>query len=491
MKSKGQIAGLMYREKPYKVWYRERKGQSFQPLTEVILARKIPHYTELIEKARIKRYNDFGNQCKLKACVQIKDMPQFKNIETDITNFQLGTNTLMSMNELFEEKSVGYRLQAIAITSMHYESLRDQSEELQLVMSIKTKNREIIELLTKWLSEIEPRRKWHFGETTIHRSPVLDYRNPSLVERTLLDFDYATLKVGKERLRASVPYDDTLIMIIEASARQIREIERCSRHAGMIIISGGSPKYEGTSIYEKQLSRIDPLLFEQILKEAHTVGLVLDEWRSGIRNEDAWAKKILDTAKESLGKPDSRYRSVIFDPVKLADAVYLEVCRSFAEYVVAKGWIDVETADQWFAGAVEVFSPKSSEAPKLSRMEDPETFIQIVKKRYPNFERIAALDEPFRSKQENEGAIREISGVEYLVFPEDWLKKVYLKEAKKSKCDCTLAECISWMRDIQRQLCDAGVLKWDRRNPRFRYDLYRNGSRDSTYVLAIPLEKLK
>ena len=47
------------------------------------------------------------------------------------------------------------------------------------------------------------------------------------------------------------------------------------------------------------------------------------------------------------------------------------------------------------------------------------------------------------------------------------------------------------MQKLQRKWCEAGVLKQSGSSYRYRYDLMKNGSRDSTYVLAIPLEKIE
>lgn len=483
---------MQYRKIPQKIWYQEDKSKPFRDLDSNIFSRHIVCYNVLTEKERIKQVNIFLNKCKVVKKVNIP----FLDIEEcpfdNLSDLSEGTQSLLSTARLFEDQSVGYRLLAIELSAMRCESLREQMTDFRPVLFIRTQENSVIEILKQWIISTEPKEHWKYNKAKIHRTPILDYRNPSIVGRQLLDFNRATIRIKKgEKVRAPIPYDDIAIMAVGAEISALHELETYIEYAGLILIHSAKGKYEGSTITPKQVSSFDPILYENITSSSNQMAAVLSQWRCSAEDENAWAKQIADAAKSSFGKPDSRYRSVTFDPVKLADAVYLEVCRSFADYAVAEGWIDAETADQWFAGAVEVFSPKSSEAPRLSRMEDPEAFLQIVKNRYPNFERIAAANEPFSSKQENEGAIREISGIEYLVFPEDWLKKVYLKEAKRAKYDCTLSERSDWMRNMQGQLCNAGVLKWDRKNPRFRYDLYRNGSRDSTYVLAIPLEKLK
>ena len=53
--------------------------------------------------------------------------------------------------------------------------------------------------------------------------------------------------------------------------------------------------------------------------------------------------------------------------------------------------------------------------------------------------------------------------------------------------------CLSrdaWEKDMQKALADAGVIKAPSAGFRYRYDLYNDGSRDSTYVLAVPAHLL-
>lgn len=151
-----------------------------------------------------------------------------------------------------------------------------------------------------------------------------------------------------------------------------------------------------------------------------------------------------------------------------------------------------EDADAWLAGATEVFAPKPSDPQLIFKMEDPNVFLEFLKEWYRDPARkLAALDQDFSKREKHEGAIREIGGVQYLVLPEEWLFRIYLKEARKAGCDCSFADKTDWTQKIQRMWCESGILKHTGNGYRYRYDLLKNGSRDSTYVLAIPLEKIK
>lgn len=492
MLKNGENVILEYCGEVFEIFHRTNSRELFLRLTSDTLARRIPCFNVLIEEERQKQVKAYLQSCEVKWISKVNILNTVKNPTDDSEMLKVGAQLLFKTPELFESHESGYRLSAMALTSARCESLQSYLPDFQPVLFVRTHAEESIKISTDWIHTIEPRQHWKKKKRRpkIYRTPVLDYRKPSIVGRNLLDFNCAAIKLKKEKVRASIPYDDVLIAVVGADVRQLHELEKYSRTAGLVLVNSAKAGYEGTCLTGRHLAAVDDELIEQIQENAFAMASVFDEWRYGEKDEDAWAEQIVRKAKSSFGKPDSRYRNVTFDPIMLQNAVFLEVLCSFASFAVNRKWMTPEEAESWVAGATEVFQPKRKETPEGLRLEDPEVFIGFLKKWYHDPERkLVSLEENFSKK--HEGAIREINGTLYLVLPEEWLSNIYLKETRKAKYDCGFADRHEWMQKIQRKWCEAGVLKQSGSSYRYRYDLMKNGSRDSTYVLAIPLEKIE
>lgn len=139
----------------------------------------------------------------------------------------------------------------------------------------------------------------------------------------------------------------------------------------------------------------------------------------------------------------------------------------------------------------EVYDPAPAPVRQVRRVEDPEVFLELMRalvKENP----IAPPDTPFSKSSGCLGAWCEISGVQYLVMLEKDFAKAYRKKARQvGDLDCSLFERAQWERELQRILVEAEVIKAASSGYRYRYDLFKNGSRDTTYVLAVPAELLE
>lgn len=480
-----------YRNSYLRIWYRSKRDREYVPVDERFLAKKIPRFDELTEKARLEATKEFFSHCRIQEYAELKLLGTVENPACDEENLKKGAKLLLSATELFENHEVGHRLVCLTLTSARCESLRRQMNDFRPIVMVKTNEDAAISVFTEWFEALEPRKKWkkRKNHVKIHREVILDFRNPTIIGKKLLDFNHCTLVANKKKFQTPIPYDDVAIAVIAPSVQHLHELELYTEYAGMVLIGAVKGKYDCSVVASKQAANVDDSLRQKIRENSLPLASVLDDWRYGADDENAWAMEIADTVKKSFGKPDSRYRSVTFDPVKLQDAVYLAVFVSFLKYSLQKGWISVEEAEKYLVAATEVFAPKA--AAETGKMEEPDIFLDILRRWSQAPERkIASQEVEFPSK-DIDGAIRDISGEKYLVLPEDWLKKVYLKEIRRTKCDCSFAERPDWMQKIQREWCEAGILKHHGKNYRYRYDLYGTGSRDKTYVLAIPLTQLK
>ena len=101
-------------------------------------------------------------------------------------------------------------------------------------------------------------------------------------------------------------------------------------------------------------------------------------------------------------------------------------------------------------------------------------------------------DSHFVKSKKHLAAWRTISKKQYLVFPEDQWAKAYKKVAcSTGNIDPSYFQRNGWERELQKTLCQHHLIKEPSSGYRSRYDLYENGTRDTTYVVAVPSEVLE
>ncbi|MPN28799.1 hypothetical protein SDC9_176244 [bioreactor metagenome] len=223
------------------------------------------------------------------------------------------------------------------------------------------------------------------------------------------------------------------------------------------------------------------------------VSAVLAWWWSEIENEPSWAINILRQARASFGKPDSRYVSVTIDPKKLQRAVLHKVMCSFLYGLEFRKILTSEQLAPYRAIVQGVFAPAPPEKTPERRAEDPAVFLELMKTfTAQHLEKIIGPNSAFVKADKPLAAWRRISGEDYLIFAEKSWAKEYAKVARAAKViECSLFKRENWLVDIQRDLGKSGVIKVAANGYRYRYDLYGDGTRDTTYVVAIPSKLLR
>lgn len=109
-------------------------------------------------------------------------------------------------------------------------------------------------------------------------------------------------------------------------------------------------------------------------------------------------------------------------------------------------------------------------------------------------DQIVPLGKPYARPQRGKVAAtwRQIGGEEYLVMEEKVWMTWYAKAVKAdSTIDASFLQNDRWAAELQKLLGQAGVIKLPASGYRYRYDLLGNGTRDSTYVVAIPARLLQ
>ena len=501
----GQIVILRYHRVPWRTWHRASADRDFEILDDALLSKKIPTYSSLHEKARAKRLEDFLNACEV---VRDFKIPLLRNCncldcDCDLDVFRQGAHLLLATTELFENRSVGYHLVACTLAGMRCTALREVAPDFRPRLLIRSQDETVARILTAWVQACIPRERWKRKKRRprILRKSVLDFRkhNPYQFEsdKRLLDFDRVKIKIKRQSIRIPIPYENTLAAVIDASGSQLNELAPLTENAAVIFINckrleGGATTFTGGDV-----SSHDPTLLDTLEEpeSSNAMAWLLRDWgKIDCSDSSDWAETILRRAKLSLGKPDRRYVSVTFDADVLRTAIFHEVFLDFLALCEGCEFISSFEAAAYRTGAKAVFSPEPDTPPELRCMEDPVIFLDLLRQwRQQHPDMIAAKDQPLGKSSKLIGAVRSIGKpdpVDYLVLQEVWLTKHYLPLARKAKCCTDFASAPDWTQKIQRKLCEAEVLKRSGSGFRYRYDLFENGSRDNTYVLAIPLSRL-
>lgn len=105
---------------------------------------------------------------------------------------------------------------------------------------------------------------------------------------------------------------------------------------------------------------------------------------------------------------------------------------------------------------------------------------------------IADMGAPFRDSDKCLGAWRKISGILYLVMPEDGWARVYSRRVRKDKgIDASFFQKTGWEKQLQKILAEQGLIKSTAGTYRSRYDLYDRKQGKDTYVVIVPAALLE
>ncbi|MGN1008364.1 MAG: hypothetical protein ACI4PV_05410, partial [Butyricicoccus sp.] len=411
-------------------------------------------------------------------------------------------HAFLRTTELFSSPYAGYLIMSYTLAGLHSDAIRSADPNIRFAASITNSSAVVTESLCNIAEIVVPRKRWKGKHYTLRRESVLDCRRRHLIGVHIQDFcelnvkyrEHASfIELNPTKINISLPnaYVDTLAVIIGADSAFLREASPFLDNCTTLLIGCGSNDWGAARLTSQQVAEYDPTVLEQLNQYAAEIASMLRLWwehdGDEIEDEDVWAQEIVADAKASFGRPDSRYIAVTLDPRKLRDAVAYRFFLSFLDFCVRRGWLTEEESAPYRTGAESVFDPKPVPDKPLRRMEQPEVFREIMKvliKEYSS--KITPIGQPFVKAAKSFGAYREIGGKPFLIMLEaDWAK-AYLKAARKAGVDVSFAQRPNWERELQKLLCEAEAIKSPSAGFRYRYDLFGNGTRDKTYVVAYP-----
>ena len=179
------------------------------------------------------------------------------------------------------------------------------------------------------------------------------------------------------------------------------------------------------------------------------------------------------------------------DPKLYHRAILHQILLSYLAFLQNQQMLPSEMLEPYAAMVRGVFVPEIPAEPEVApprSLEDPEVFLEIMKELSgSNPDRIASLDQSFSRQHKHLGAWRDISGERHLIMLEDTWAKELAKAARNTEgVDCSILRHDNWTGEMQRLMANAGVIKKPSAGYRYRYDLLGDGTRDRTYVVAIP-----
>ena len=472
----------------------EREGR-YIPLDDRYFCKEIPLYHSFNEQARKRARKKYLKRVKIIKTIWISGY--VPNIKKKLYEEHFPKpKPFLQLSQLHEKRPPGYLLIANVLSSMHTEALRKIEPNFRPVLSISCDAPKNVQILLDIMSSLFPERTKKIGHRTkLKRQHILDYRAKcGEFPHYIQDFSSGAVKIKhQKKFRFIAPYTDSAVLLIGANSAQIREADSYLQNAGIILLNSSPGELNPTKLPTSVIESYDPTIVEQLTVGQPQAASLLRWWCELFDDEEAWARQIVQAARASFGKPDSCYIRVELDPKKLRNAILYQVFLSFLDEVEAAEFMSAEELAPYRQGAKEVFDPAPPEPVQLRHAEDPDVFLEIMKTLAENSSaHIVAENTRFVKKDKPLAAWRTINGERYLVFLEaDWAR-TYLKLVRAHKdVECSYFQREHWERDIQKLLCEQNLIKAASSGYRYRYDLMENGTRDTTYVVAIPAHLLE
>ena len=414
-------------------------------------------------------------------------------------NFRVGAQAFLAVAHLFEQPDAGVLMVANILSGCHTTALQKAEPGFHPALAVNSNSPELKPLLTSIVLAAVPRNQWSDKYYQIKRTPILDYDDKSSCGFLAQIQDFSRIKVRYKgyKFKTIVPYRDTVLLVSGAVNTQIKEAAPYTECAAIILLNSAPGDLAPRKLPPSSISAYDPKIVEAVKTCAPEIAALLRWWWSNaLEDEDAWARAVVQRARTSFGKPDSRYIQVELDPRKLRDAIYYQVFLSFLDTLETAGFMTADELVFYCQEAKAVFEPGSSEPVAVRHAEDPGVFLEIMRELVqdnhgriiPENALIYTHDKPWAAWR----LIGKPTKERYLVFLESVWERAYKKAAHmKKNIDCSFFQHSNWAGDLQKILSEHGVIKEASSGYRYRYKLLEDRKREDTYVIAIPANFLE
>jgi len=403
--------------------------------------------------------------------------------------------TFLSIGSVFESPKAGHLLMADLLCGLHCQALRKVEPSFHPAVSVHSDSPEVLKALKRITKIAAPLSRWKQGKIQIERTRILNY-STQLGEFSHHIQDFSEFKRPIPECRAlkfPVAYTDSMALVVGADAPQIREAAPYLENAAVIFLNSEPGDFKPTKLSPADYAAYDPEIISQLKDHRKQICSLLFWWWLPFENENAWAARIVQEARDSFGNPDIRYIRTELDPKLLRDQIRYRVLLSFLDEMEDYNWMSHEDLEPYRQNAKEVFDPAPPEPVSIRRAEDPDVFIEVMRAlTVKKADSIVADGERFVKTDKPLAAWRRINGTRYLVFLEKtWATEYKRAVTARKDVDTSYFQKDSWVLDILKILAKKDRIKHTGNNPRYRYDLMEIGARDDTYVVAIPAELIE
>lgn len=484
--------------------------EGFVPLTDRIMTKYIPRFSDLSDKAKKrewKKWIESGAEIVHEAEVD----PYLPNSHRKMhlgngqkrcptrEDLAKGAVSLFAIAHLWADQAAGYYILSTMVAGCHARALRQQLPSLCLMISIRSDNTETEIILKHIVHAAVPRGKWKGDGCNIHRDPILGYPafdNDPLAPTKLLSFSRITIQ-GVKKFQIPCAYEDTVALLIGAKPNQVREAEPYIQNAAAILLNCGRGDQSPLRLTAKNLEAYDPELLDRIAQDAPYIAAILSWWwaRYTVKEEAAWAQEMASRARKAFPFSDKQFVRQEVDPKKLRPQLLYQVLGDLIDQLELHELLPAEQADCFRKEAAGVFSPEppvSDPVAPLRQANDPEVFLEVMRKLVADHSASIVPDgEPCVNSSKFFGAWRTIRKVRHLVMEDGTWAKWFTKEIKRmdgvAPCDLTKGP---QRRRFLQPLGKQGITKMAGENPRIRYNLFKPGPEGRIYVIAIRADLL-
>lgn len=407
------------------------------------------------------------------------------------TDCRQGVAALMSLLDVFPDPEVGAMLLATVLMGLRAADLRNGEPSLRPCVAFRGPP-QLESALKSLFRHILPRKQWEGKRLSVRRKRMVDLNKPL----SLVDISRVKIRVDKlKSIWLPLPPEDTMLLVLHGRDTTWGKFGDDLSRTGVVFVNStlSANGWGAASVPTYSLTAWDDDLLEKVIAKSPQAAWLLGWWWGTSR--DDWAQDVIRRAHVQLGNPGGRFRTFAYEPKALCRAVAYQALLDFVALTGDRQWLPPDVADGYRQRLRDIFDPVSLPPPTAPRRaEDADVFFEKLKLLIDHPDQIVPLGKPYARPQRGKvaAAWRQIGGEEYLVMEEKVWMAWYAKAVKAdSTIDASFLQNDRWAAELQKLLGQAGVIKIPASGYRYRYDLLGNGTRDSTYVVAIPARLLQ
>ena len=481
------------------IFLTEEDGR-YIPLPDDFWRRKIPNYRYFTENGRQKQQKKLLKTVDVKSIRVSTDFPPArKKIRSDndkrpptTTDCRQGVAALMSLLDVFPDLEVGAMLLATVLLGLRAADLKQYEPSLRPCVAFRGPP-QLEPALKSLFRHILPRKQWEGKRLSVRRKRMVDLNKPL----SLVDISRVKIRVDKlKSIWLPLPPEDTMLLVLHGRDTTWGKFGDDLSRTGVVFVNStlSANGWGAASVPTYSLTAWDDDLLEKVIAKSPQAAWLLGWWWGTSR--DDWAQDVIRRAHVQLGNPGGRFRTFAYEPKALCRAVAYQVLLDFVALAGDRQWLPPDRANAYRQRLQDIFDPAPPPLPMAPRRaEDAGVYLEKLSGLVENNpDLIIPPEQPYVRPQRGKiaAAWRCISGEEYLVMEEKVWMMWYAKAVKADNTiDAAFLQKPRWELELQKVLGTAGVIKAPAAGYRYRYDLLTNGTRDSTYVVAIPARLLQ